>query len=246
MDAIVSSIPARTQSILDVGCGDGLVTNELVEAGFAVTGVDIVPGLLRFVHAPTVEASCEALPFPDRSFDCVVASAVLEHLPAGMFESSLRELERVASRYLVIDCPHRERLVLMQARCGRCASTFHASHHVRSVDEADVESWFPGFELRTLQLTGEPWPYRSRRLQQLAQLLGNLWYRGDGIVCPTCGYAVEPPAPRPLVRIVNGGLQRLLGLLQGSRPSEMIVVLERAPEGPRGDGATAPSRDTDA
>jgi hypothetical protein len=61
----------------------------------------------------------------------------------------------------------------------------------------------------------------------MAQLLGDTWYQGDGIVCPMCGYGVEPAKPNGLVRAANGLLQRMAALVGGTRPSEIIVVLER-------------------
>jgi SAM-dependent methyltransferase len=227
VDAVVAAVPAGTRTVLEVGCGDGLVTNELAAAGYDVTGVDLVPELLRFVRTTALIAGADALPFDRASFDCVVASAVLEHLPAGVFEASLLELARVARRSIVVDSPHREDLVQAQARCGRCLTAFHASHHVRSVDRDAIASWFPGFTIVSTRLTGEPWPYRSRRLQRAAQLLGSTWYRGPGIVCPMCGYPVEPARPNPAVRAANGVLQRAAALLRGTRPSEIVVVLER-------------------
>jgi SAM-dependent methyltransferase len=227
IDAIVAAIPPDTNTILEVGCADGLVTNELSRAGYQVTGVDLVPELLAFVEAPTVEASVDDLPFPDSSFDCVVAPDVLEHLPARMFEASLLEIARVALRSIVIDCPHREDLVQLQARCERCQTTFHASHHVRSVAEPDVESWFAGFRVTSTTLTGESWPFRSRRLQRLAQAAGGTFYRGPDIVCPMCGYDVVPARPNPFVYAANGALQHAAAAIRGSRPSELVVVLER-------------------
>lgn len=227
VDTVVASIPPGTGTILEVGCGDGLITNVLLDADYDVTGIDIVPELLRFVRAPAVAASVEALPFENRSFDCVVASDILEHLPAGMFERSLGEIDRVARRSVVVNSPHREDLVQTQARCGRCLSVFQASHHVRSIDEAAIRSWFPAFSVTASALTGETWPFRSRRIQRLAQLLGDTYYRGEGIVCPTCGYDVEPARPNPLVRTVNGALQRAVSLVRGSRQSEIVVVLVR-------------------
>lgn len=227
VDTLVASVPPSTKTILDAGCADGLVTNELHDAGYDVTGVDIVPELLRHVRARALVASVDDLPFDDLSFDCVVTSDVLEHLPAGMFERSLAEIRRVARSSIVVDCPHREDLVQMQARCRRCATIFHASHHVRSVDERAIASWFPGFSVRAATMTGETLRARSTRLQRLAQLLGGTWYRGGGIICPMCGYDVEPARPNPVVRAANGILQRLVGVVGGRRPSEIVVVLVR-------------------
>ena len=54
-----------------------------------------------------VVASGDDLPFPDKSFDFVVSSHVIEHFFNPI--KALLEWQRVASRYIVIICPHKAR-----------------------------------------------------------------------------------------------------------------------------------------
>jgi len=226
IDALVALVSSDTRSILDVGCGDGVVTNILADRGFEVIGLDFAPAALIHVRTKVVEGSADRLPFGDRSFDCVMAANVFEHLTAGVFEQAIGEVMRVARRSIVLSFPHREDLVLAQTRCTRCSATFHAARHVRSIDVENVVDWFEQFVVTQFRLAGEPWRYRSRRLQRFAQLLGNVWYRTDG-VCPNCGYPTEPPVPNQLVRTANGMVQQLLGRLRGSRSSQLVIALER-------------------
>ena len=68
------------ESILDLGCGDGQLTQRLLAAGARVTGLDLSPEMLEAARARGVDAregSAEALPFADRSFDAVFSNAVL-------------------------------------------------------------------------------------------------------------------------------------------------------------------------
>ncbi len=68
---------ART---LDVGCGSGRFIADL-SSGF---GVDIRPEKLRYMRgfSPLLAAADGlSLPFPDASFECVVSSEVIEHIP---------------------------------------------------------------------------------------------------------------------------------------------------------------------
>jgi len=80
--------PARLR-VLDVGCGGGLLAEEFAALGCRVTGVDPSSASLRAArdHAAQsdlaidyVEASGEALPFAERSFDAVYCCDVLEHV----------------------------------------------------------------------------------------------------------------------------------------------------------------------
>lgn len=98
-------------SILDVGCGEGVVTERLATATGATTiGVDLGTEKLlqqwrrrqggRLSFRP---GSAYDLPFADDSFDCVCALEVLEHLARP--RDALAELVRVSRRTLLLSVP---------------------------------------------------------------------------------------------------------------------------------------------
>lgn len=67
--------------LLDVGCGGGLLAPHVV--GYRHVGVDLSAAALKIAAEHGVEpiqASAEALPFTDDSFDVVVAGEILEHV----------------------------------------------------------------------------------------------------------------------------------------------------------------------
>jgi 2-polyprenyl-3-methyl-5-hydroxy-6-metoxy-1,4-benzoquinol methylase len=74
-------------TVLEIGPGDGLVTNQLRRAGLEVTTLDLDPAL-----NPDVVGSASELPFADRSFDVVVCCEVLEHLP---FDESRQAMAQI-------------------------------------------------------------------------------------------------------------------------------------------------------
>jgi 2-polyprenyl-3-methyl-5-hydroxy-6-metoxy-1,4-benzoquinol methylase len=100
------------QSVLDVGCGEGIVTERIARAlpTARVVGLDVgdpalaaewerrAGGNLEF-HA----GSAYELPFEDGSFELVTALEVLEHLERPA--EALAELRRVASRAIVASVP---------------------------------------------------------------------------------------------------------------------------------------------
>jgi ubiquinone/menaquinone biosynthesis C-methylase UbiE len=79
--------PVEGRRILDLGCGDGLLTSTLAERGARAIGVDADRAMLQAAsarsargqgHCPRfVEGRIEQLPFPNGSFDVVVMVAVL-------------------------------------------------------------------------------------------------------------------------------------------------------------------------
>jgi len=103
---------AAGASVLDVGCGEGVVTERLAQrlAPTEVLGVDADEARLKDEwenrSAPNLSfatGSAYDLPFEDGSFDLVCAIEVLEHLERPV--EGLAELARVSSRHLVLSVP---------------------------------------------------------------------------------------------------------------------------------------------
>jgi len=72
------------EDILDVGCGDGRMLKDLYLQGHKgrLVGVDISRGIFQPTEGVDfVEASADALPFPDNSFDVILSFFMLYHMP---------------------------------------------------------------------------------------------------------------------------------------------------------------------
>jgi SAM-dependent methyltransferase len=82
--------------VLDLGCRSGAFTRHFLE-GNEVVGVDVDEAALAKAEkrgiTPVVADVEEPLPFPDESFDAVVAGELLEHL--SFPETLVAEVERV-------------------------------------------------------------------------------------------------------------------------------------------------------
>ncbi len=94
--------------LLDIGCGAGRNALPLAEMGWRVVGLDDSAPMLsatrgrlaagqRRLPVALVAAKMEPLPFPDATFDAVVAHGVWNLATSGtMFRSSVAEAARVA------------------------------------------------------------------------------------------------------------------------------------------------------
>ncbi len=96
---MVDRLPRDGGHVLDVATGTGLVAEALLARGFRVTGIDQSPGMLAAARArfagrvELVEASADALPFPDASFDHLTFTYLLRYVDDP--GATLAELARV-------------------------------------------------------------------------------------------------------------------------------------------------------
>ena len=89
-------------SVLDIGCGEGYVLDELIARGVTgVQGADIVD-IRRNKDYPFRLYDGQTLPFADRSFDLVVLSFVLHHVPNERKTVLIEEALRVSRAKVVI------------------------------------------------------------------------------------------------------------------------------------------------
>jgi SAM-dependent methyltransferase len=101
------------ETLLDLGCGGGRHAFEAMRRGATVVALDADAAELKdaaavsggmvaareLPHGPAggmVNGDALRLPFPDESFDRIIAAEVLEHIPDD--EATLRELVRAAAR----------------------------------------------------------------------------------------------------------------------------------------------------
>jgi 2-polyprenyl-3-methyl-5-hydroxy-6-metoxy-1,4-benzoquinol methylase len=101
---------AAPEAVLDVGCGEGVLTERWAEVAGRVVGIDLEDPKLTAEWAararPNLEFRAVApgpLPFDDGSFDLAAAIEVLEHVPDPA--QTLPEMARVARRHLLVSVP---------------------------------------------------------------------------------------------------------------------------------------------
>ena len=180
-----SVIPSDCRRILDVGCGDGKLTNVLAE-DLEVEGVDGSVEALKSVRCTTRQGTLPELPYDDASFDLVLAIDVLEHIPAAIWQAALDELRRISRRYVLVAFPFAENLRTHSTLCLSCGRLYHINHHVRRSSFGDLFSLYPESSLRQVCFSGawkNPGAVLDRELRDV------FWQTGewDKAMCPHCG-----------------------------------------------------------
>jgi SAM-dependent methyltransferase len=211
--------------VLDVGCGEGRHTHAAAMTdGVDAVGLDLDRERVAAARdgfdeaigdaAPSRPTFCTGdafrLPFADGSFDVVICSEVLEHLPD--YRAALDELDRVleAGGTLAVSVPRSgpERV------CWALSEEYHQVEggHVRVFDRADLRA----------AIEGKGFAFRDREYAHAFHApywwLKCLWWDRD--------QAGDPPAPLsayerflewaefeapPVVSTVEAALDRVLG-----------------------------------
>jgi SAM-dependent methyltransferase len=181
-------IPDGVRTILDVGCGDGAITNRLAQ-DWDVTGVDMSAAALAHVETNAVQASGTDLPFADGSVDLVLSTEMLEHLHPEDYRKAISEMRRVTRRYVLVTVPYREDLPFREVRCPRCGWRGHVWGHQRLFTPERLAGDLHGLRPVEIRVFGPlqepPW---SRWLMWSCHRLLNAYYWAPGQhpMCEAC------------------------------------------------------------
>jgi SAM-dependent methyltransferase len=96
---IANLLPLKAK-VLDVGCGDGALSTEILKArpDISLTGIDVL--VRRETLIPVKKFDGSRIPYPDGSFDAVILVDVLHHTMDPTI--LLREASRVAQKAIII------------------------------------------------------------------------------------------------------------------------------------------------
>ena len=225
LPVILKNIPEDVSSIIDIGCGNGIITNQLGEK-YTLTGADFSAEALKNLEGPVLECSSDNVPVEDASFDMVFSSQLLEHLNDEVLEGSCREFKRIARKYILLTVPNEEILAMNDSKCPHCAHVFNVNGHKHSFSVESLAARFEdSFRLRHAEKAGTLRRDYNPFLMRIRQNLGNRYYQPVAYtVCPSCGNSEFPKVKGNLVSKFTNGLNALVGK---KKPYWMLLLLER-------------------
>ena len=230
---ILNLIPKDVKNIIDIGCGNGLITNILHEKGFDVLGVDRSENALKFVKSPILKSNCDSIQVKDKSFDLVLSSELLEHLEDDVFKKTLNEIDRISSKYILISVPNKESLSKGILQCPNCKTEFHNCYHQRTFDILKFKNLYPEYEVLDSNVCGtKVRSYNSFLSKIKFKLVSPQYWEAyywtkkvrHNPFCPNCETKIDMKTKYNFISII---LDVINSIISPKRPFHLVVLLQK-------------------
>ncbi len=232
IELIKKAIPKDVKSVVDIGCGDGTISNEL-KNHFNLVALDRSLNALKFVKSKKINTSADYLPLKTNSIDLVFSSEMIEHLPNEIFIKAICEMERVSKKYLFLTFPNDENIKKQVTECPKCSYKFNKSYHLRTINLELIKKIFPEYKINLTFEYGTKIRDYNKTLNSLKHKLSpstawipQFWTPNQkrSTACPNCNNQYEIPYKFNLIAY---SLDMLNILISKKRPYQLCVLLER-------------------
>jgi ubiquinone/menaquinone biosynthesis C-methylase UbiE len=236
---IASMIDSDTESLLDVGCGNGMFLDEILELKknnyfknlAKICGVDRSFTALKNVskQVDVIQSSIDKMNYEDGSFECVTCLEVIEHLPIEIYKKAINELYRISSKKIILAVPYKEDIENSLVSCKSCSTKFNPDFHMRAFDEKTMASIFgdKNISLKKILFIGKTTNYLSfgRKLLSFNKKFPSY------AICPLCGfqehyklkeknnYESKPSIAKTLAKLIKRILPK--------KPTWIVAVYEK-------------------
>ncbi len=230
LDRLMALLPKDVISVLEIGARHGVMTQRLAEICDQVTALDLKKPSFDIDGVSTVEGDVQRLQFPDNSFDCVICTEVLEHVPR--FEAGAKELVRVAKNYILLGVPYRQDTRVGRTTCIHCGKISPPFGHLNSFDERKIADLFAGAEISSVEYVSKNRERTNVVSTWLQDFGGNPYGSYDQEEsCVHCGRKLHRPEQLSFVRRAAAALgcrlYRIQYVFNRPRPTWILVLFRK-------------------
>jgi SAM-dependent methyltransferase len=232
IDKILSIIPESVETIVDIGCGNGVITNQLSQK-YSVVGVDRSRAALEYVRCDYVQSSSESIPLPDYSFDMSFTSELLEHLEDDTYKKTIAEIKRLSKKYILVTVPNGENPDKLSIQCPSCLYRYNRPNHLRSLNIQDFKQNYQEYDILQHFVFGRKVRYYNPAILNLklkfsppASWIPYYWIEKNvrNTICPSCEHKFYYPFKFNLISFFCDVLN---AIVSPKKPYWLFVLMKK-------------------
>lgn len=232
VEFIQNSIPSDVNSIVDVGCGDGSITNNLSDS-FIIFATDRSINALTTINTERFCSSADHIPLANESFDLVLSSEMIEHLPEEVFRKAIAEFKRISKKYIFLTFPNDENIEKNFVKCPECYNIFNKVYHLRKINLLKIKDLFPDYEIKFAKNFGKEIRKYNRHLARIKHSFVNpnawipkSWVNGNrqNTLCPKCSFKFTIQNKFSFLGFLLDGINTLIS---PKIPYQLFVLLKK-------------------
>jgi len=219
IENLIEIIPKTNRTILEIGARDGYLSKKLTDFFYPVVALDLQNPKIEHPGVICIEGNVTKLQFNDNSFDCILCSEVLEHIPPSGLHQACDELIRVAKHHIIVGVPFEQEIRIGRTTCANCEAKNPPYGHVNVFSKKKLENLFNGLRLERFDLIGREHRISTNFLSVLLMdFAGNPFGTyGQEEPCIECNGKILPINPkRPLWRKFSSKMSFILTNFQNA------------------------------
>lgn len=225
-------MPKSGRRALDIGARDGHFSLLMAERFDEVIALDLTKPRIEHPRIKCVQGNAASLPYEDNAFDFVFCAEVLEHVPGNLLHDVCREIERVASRCILIGVPYMQDIRVGRTTCSACGKVNPPWGHVNSFDERRIKDCFVNCEVKSIAFVGISSEKTNAVSAALMDYAGNPYGSyGQEEACISCGSRLTQSSTRSFAQRVATRLavwlRRASELFEEPHGNWMHVVFQK-------------------
>lgn len=230
---IFKLVPSEGRRAIDIGARDGYLSKRLAERFDSVVALDLEQPRIVHPRIESVAGDLTSLQFPDRHFDFVLCSEVLEHISPPLLPKACAELMRVSRGAVLVGVPYRQNLLCGRTTCRACGRPNPPYGHVNAFNEATLSSLFADLVWTQSSFVDSVKTLSNTFSVALLDFAGNPFGTYDQEECCVhCSQSIGSPGPRTASQRIATrmavAMLNIQGMFAEPHPAWIHVLFQRA------------------